>query len=165
MTIREKEIERLIKYAGGLGVKVLFSKRLSDDSLAEWYTDGTQITVFEKEHKSKLEMVLSLIHEIAHACEFIRNNNRQFDEKLEEALLNEEEKKRHRNKIYDWEEKSTQWWEEIYRDTDCKFPIYRLYIQREFDLFQYEVYRETGKFPNRKNRNDKRKELKEKYKK
>jgi hypothetical protein len=163
--IRDKELENLKKYAEAMGAKVLFSQKRCDNAFAEWYLDGKQITVFEKEHKSKMELVLSLIHEIAHHCEFVRNNNREFDEKLDEALSDEEEKKRHRKKIYDFEVKGTQHWESIYRDTDCKFPIYKLYVQRDFDIFQYEVYYETGQFPSKKERDKKYKELKEKYKK
>lgn len=162
--VRDLELQRLVKYAESMGVKVLFSQKRSESDAAEWYTDGTQITVFEKEHTSKVEMILSLIHEIGHMCEFVRNNNRQVDLKLEEAINSEEEKKLHRKKIYDFENKSSEWWEEIYRDTDLKFPRYKLEIARELDVYMYEVYCETGEFPTRAMRREKKKQLKEKYK-
>jgi hypothetical protein len=162
--IRDEERERLTKYAEAMGVRVLFSQRRSDDGVAEWQLDGKLIVIYTKEHESKLDMILSLIHEVSHHCEHVRNGNREFDVKLDEAINSEEEKKKHRKKIYEWEEKSAVHWEGVYRDTDCKFPIYRLYIAREFDVWMYRVYYETGDFPSRKDRNRKRKELKEKYK-
>lgn len=163
--IRDEELQRLKKYAEGMGVSVLFSKKYSDNAVAEWQIDGKQIVIYENNHGSKLEMVLSLIHELGHHLEHVRNNNREIDRKLEEAIDNEEEKKKHRKKIYDWEEKGSEWWEEIYRDTNCKFPIYRLQIAKEFDLWQYEVYCELGSFPSRKKQREKLKELNLKYKK
>lgn len=165
MGIRDEEIKRLVSYAQAMGTKVIFSQKSSGNDMASWLLDGTEITVYEKEHKTKIDLVLTLIHEIAHACEFIRNNNRQFDHKLEEAIGDEEEKKKHRKKMYEWEEKGLQWWEEIYRDVNCKFPIYKLYIAKDFDIWQYQVYYETGKFPSGKNKAQKYKDLKEKWRK
>ena len=88
-----------------------------------------------------------------------------MDPKVEEALDDEEGKKRNRKRILLYEIEGTKYWEQVYKDTDCQFDINKLYIQKEFDIFQYEVYAETGDFPTKKERNAKIKELKEKYKK
>ena len=164
--IRDREIDRLIRYAQGLNttVKIKQAKKKGDDA-ASWRIDGSEITVWTTPKTPKIEIVLCLIHEIGHHLEHIHGNNREFDTKLSEALDPEEEKKRHRRKIYDWELRSSKWWETIYKDTDCKFGLNRLNRERDFDLWQYEVYLETGDFPENKNRTKKIKELKHRYRK
>ena len=80
-----------------------------------------------------------------------------MDPKVEEALDSEENKKIHRKRILDMERSDSVYWDDIYKDTNCQFPIWKLHAQREFDIWQYEVYYETGKFPTKKVK-DKKKE-------
>lgn len=161
---RDDEINRLIRYAQGMGLSVRFkpSKKGSKDA-AEWVTDGSEITVYVSPNSSKIEKILSLIHEISHHKAWI-DNERQMDPKVEEALDSEENKKIHRKRIFDMEVNDSVYWEDIYKDTNCKFDIKKLHVQREYDLWQYEVYYETGKFPKGKDKKKKYKELKNKYK-
>lgn len=163
MGIRDEEINRLIKYAQGLNTVVKFKQQKGDDS-AGWTIDGSEITIYVTPETSKIYIVLCLIHELGHHLEHIHENNRELDKKLDEALEPEELRKQHRKKVYDWEVRGSKWWESVYKETDCKFDINKLYIERDFDLYQYEVFYETGKFPKKKDRDKKRKELKEKYK-
>lgn len=171
--IRDKEIERLVHYAKGLGVKVIFSRKKNSEDAAVWALDGTEIIIFTKSQTSKTDMILSLIHEIGHHIFFIERN-RQPDEKLEEAItrqdLIEEENskkptpKKMRKKIYKVELDSSKWWETIYKDTDLKFPVWKLYAQKDFDIWIYEFFYKTGNFPKTKERKEKWKTIREKYK-
>lgn len=164
MPIRDEEIKRLIKYAQGLNTQVSIIKgKPHRTEEAEWAIDGSQIIVYTDSSTSKINIILSLIHEIGHHLAHIYKNDRKVDEKLEQALDDEDESKRTRRKIYNWELEGTKWWETIYKDTDCKFNINKLYISREFDLWQYEVYLETGRFPSMGQKYDKRKQLKNKF--
>lgn len=165
MHIRDEEIKRLIQYAKGLNTTVrIQSVKKIDGVSADWSIDGSNITIYKDDKTSKIDIVLSLIHELGHHLEHIHTNNRQLDDELNEAIDPEESKKAYRKKIYDWELKSSKWWEIIYKETNCKFNINRLFLQQEFDLWQYEVYRESGEFPSTSEFKRKYKELKQKHK-
>lgn len=162
MGVRDEEINRLIKYAEGLNTVVKFKKQKNDNA-ATWATDGSEISIYTKNITSKVGIALCLIHEIAHHLEHIHGDDRELNEGLDEALLSEEEKKKDRKKIFEWEIKGSKWWETIYKDTDCKFGLGKLNLERDYDLWQYEIYYETGVFPKYKERRKKRKELRSKY--
>ncbi len=158
---RDDELNRLIRYAQGMGMAVHFKpyKPHSKDE-AEWAIDGTELTVYVRPKTSKIEKILSLIHELGHHKSFI-DDNRKLDPKIEEALDSEE--KRHRKRILDMEINDSVYWEDIYKDTNCQFNIQKLYKQKELDIWVYEVYYETGNWPTSKEKAQKRKELKKKY--
>jgi hypothetical protein len=52
----------------------------------------------------------------------------------------------------------------LYKDCDLKFNIWRLYAKREIDLWMYEMYYKNDKFPNTKEKKEKRKEVLKKHK-
>jgi hypothetical protein len=160
---RDDELQRLIRYAQGLGLSVRFKPYVKGSKTkAEWLTDGSEITIYVYSQCSKLEKILSLLHEISHHRAWIKDG-RELDPKIEEALDDEEGKKRNRKRILDMEISDSKHWEQIYQDTNCKFNINKLYKQRDFDLWQYQVYYETGKFPTVKEKAVKKKELRKKY--
>lgn len=172
MGIRDKELERLIKYAEGTGLKVKMNNTESDQGCGGWATDGTELILYLKTHRSKIEQILTMIHEISHHVWFIHKKNREPDLKFEEALerqnLYEVDEavtpapKHMRKKILDVEIAGSRWWETIYKETDMKFPIYKMHLQMEFDLWIYEEYYETGHFPSSKDRKAKWKEIRKK---
>lgn len=164
MGVRDEEINRLIKYSQGMGLSVRFKPYFKGSNSAEWAIDGTEITIYITKKTSKIDKILSLIHELSHHKSFV-DNERQMDPKVEEALDSEENKKSHRKRILDMEVSDSIYWEDIYRDTNCQFDVNRLYMQKEFDIWQYQVYYEKGKFPKSKEKKSKWKELKEKYRK
>ena len=161
--IRDEELKRLIKYAQGMGVSVRFKPYTSKSGCsAEWNIESSEITIYVRSGESKISQVLSLIHEIGHLKGFA-NNDRKLDPKMVDALSDEDEKKKSRRRIYVDELKDTSFWETVYRDTDCKFDMNKLYKQKDFDIWQYAVYYETGNFPTKKEQSDKLRELRKKY--
>ena len=84
--------------------------------------------------------------------------------KVMAALEDEEEKKESRKRIYLDEKSDTQYWEQVYKDTGCSFDIKKLYVARDFDIWTYEFFYETGEFPIQKEKDNKMKEIKRKYK-
>lgn len=161
--IRDEELNRLIRYAQGMGISVRFKPYVKSYATdAEWATDGSEITIYTRSINSKLDKILSLIHELGHHKGFVENN-RKIDPEIEEALEEEEKNKKNRKKIYLDEIKDTQYWEQIYKDTNCQFNIQKLYKQREFDIWSYEVYSESGKFPTKSAIKEKKRQLKKKY--
>jgi hypothetical protein len=164
MGIRDDELNRLIRYAQGLGVSVRFKPyKPRSNVAAEWIADGSEITVYVTSRSSKTEKILSLIHELAHMKSFI-NNDRELEPELEKALLNEEPKKRERHRIYMSEVRDSKYWEDIYKDTNCRFNVNKLHAHREFEIWQYEMFYENSKLPSKKEGKKKWKEIKNKYK-
>lgn len=162
--IRDEELNRLIRYAQGMGLSVRFKpyKKYSRVA-AEWHPDGTQITIYTQKSDSKLDVILSLIHEIGHHKGFIENQRVQ-DPKVDEALNAEEISKRFRKRIYNMEFADSLHWDQIYKDTNCQFNLDKLHKQREFDIWQYEVYHELDRLPTYQESRVKWRELKKKWK-
>lgn len=169
--IRDEEIQRLINYAKGLGLTVSFSSKKEECSAA-WYIDNSGIVIYKNKNKTKIETVLSIIHELGHAKHNIWEQNRELDKKFEESLDKvekaeedgEESQRKHRKVILDSEVHGVKYWDEIYKDTDMKFPKWKLDMAKEHDVWVYEIYYETGKDPSSDERKRKRKELTLKYK-
>lgn len=164
--IRDQEIDRLVKYAQGMGCPVHFKPYVKGSKIAGgWTIDGSEISIFIciTSRLSKIDIVLTLIHEISHHKGYVENN-RNMDLKVLAALEDESEKDISRKRVYLDEVKDSQYWEQIYLDTDCKFPISKLYAQRDFDIWCYEVYYKEGKFPNSKRKTEMSGKLREKYK-
>lgn len=168
--IRDDEITRLIKYAEALGLKIIYAEV---DGCAEWTLDGTEIRINPKRAKIKTDLVLTLIHELAHHVWFIHKKERQPELKFEEALTREnlylENKKsmtpkKLRKTILTLEVEGAAYWDIIIKDTNIKLPSWKINLAKEFDLWQYEYYYEHGNFPNRVNKRLKNKELVKKYK-
>ena len=160
--IRDSELARLIKYAEAMGMKVRFKPFVKGGNRAEWLTDGSELTIYITNRTSKLEKILSLIHEIGHHKAFV-DNERTIGEKVDEALNKEDPNKMHRKHIYDMEYNDSLYWEQIYKDTNCQFGLNRLERQRQFDVWAYQHYYETGKWPSWETKIAKKKELKGKF--
>lgn len=174
MSIRDKEIERLVKYAEALGVKVTYIRKTpASFGEADWVIDGSEIRLYTRKNTNKTDLVLSLIHELGHHLWFIHKKERQPDLKFEQALDREnlvfEKKKvmtpkKLRKKILEIEKEGVKYWEVIVKDTNIKIAKWKINLQAEFDIWQYEYYYENGKFPKRPIRRLKRKELINKHK-
>jgi len=163
MGVRDDELNRLMRYAQGMGVSIRFKPYVPRSSVAaQWTTDGSEITIFTDSTCSKLDKVLLLIHELGHHKAFV-NAERTVDSKIEEALDSEEQSKRERKRILDMEIADSLHWDQIYKDTNCKFNIKKLHKQREMDIWLYEFSYEQGRDATGKEKKAKRKELKEKY--
>lgn len=157
--IRDEELNRLIRYAQGMGLSVRFKPYVNGSKdEAQWTVDGTEITVFVRPRTSKLDKVLSLIHELGHHKAFVARG-REIDPELDEALGQEENSKRQRKAILIDEREGVENWDQIYHDTNCKFGVDRLNKQKELDVWSYEVYYESGKFPTRAMKYKKRKQV------
>lgn len=173
MGVRDEEIKRLIHYGQGLGVKVTILSGKDKDNDGYWALDGTEILICAGNHDSKTELILSLIHELGHHVWFIHEKDRQPDFKFEEAidreLLKEEEKgnitpKHLRKKIYNVERASAEYWYVIYKDTGIQIPEWKLFAQREYDVWMYEEYYEKGEYPKGEQKRKKLKEIRKKWK-
>jgi hypothetical protein len=156
MGIRDDEIQRLIHYAKGIGVKVAIYNKSKKGAEAEWTLDGTQINVYAGKNKSKSSIILDLIHELGHQLTFIHERNRKPDMKFDEAISRENlyqvetdipTPKKLRKKIWDVEMAGTAYWDIIVKDTNVKIPKWKIEASKEFDMWMYEMYYKNGHFP------------------
>lgn len=165
MGIRDRELQRLVNYLNGLNVKVIFSNAKNPETFAECSLDSTEITVYNRNHYSKTELLLSLLHETGHIQHSIWKKDRVLDEKLEEALDKQNSSKKARQKIYNDEKAAIGYWDIVIRDVDIKLSPKRIEFQKEFDLWVYEYFWKKGDFPTREVKRAKTKELRAKWKK
>lgn len=163
---RDREIDRLKKYANALGVRVNLVQKDNHEDSGDWTTDGTHIRVFVEKHTTKTDIVLTLIHELGHHLWFIHEKERSPDLKFDQALSYPKEPvpKKYRKKILEIEQQGADYWDVIVKDVNIKIAKWKIDMTAEFDVWQYEVYYETGEFPSNKQKLDKHKELISKYK-
>jgi len=164
--VRDEELKRLVKYMEGMGVKVEFKRsKANHHTGAEWDLTGSLITVYVAPKDPKIDLILYLIHECGHHISFVHDDNRQHPKGLEQAIVKENQglkmSKRDRKLILDSELKGMKWWDVIYRETNMKFPKYKLWHAREFDTWWYNYFYQVGKYPSRKEKVIKYKQLKE----
>jgi hypothetical protein len=174
MHIRDREIQRLISYATGLGLVVIYDDSENAMAAASWAIDGSEITLYTRHKQSKTDIILALIHELSHHLHWIWEKKRKPDFKFDEAitremLLENDETtvptpKHLRKKILDIERAGIAYWDSVYNDVGLKIPFWKVQMYKEFDIWQYEVYYKNGKFPVRKLRLEKIKTLTAKYK-
>jgi hypothetical protein len=168
MSVRDEEIKRLVSYAKGFGTKVAFLNRpLSVNGVASWSSDGSEIEVAKAAHRSKTQIILSLIHEIAHGAYFAREQNRQIDSGFESALENEgagTATDKDRLKIYEFEKASTEHWDQIVADCNIGIPKWKVELAKVIDVWSYEFNCDTGAFPTKRQYQAKKLELIKRFK-
>ena len=159
----KKELDRTIKYAQGLGIKVHIKSRPRNHHLAEWVTDGSEITLFVGKSESYVSTTLNLIHELAHHMAFVYNKRKTcpyiekvFTKAEEPKTLTKEERK----VIWQVERQDSSWQEIIYNELNLRIPLYKLYLERDISNWSYKQFYLTGKFPTTAQFRTKRKKLK-----
>lgn len=171
--VRDEEIQRLIHYAKGLGVKVIIYSESKLGAESEWTLDGSMIQIYGSATKTKTDIILDLIHELGHHVWFIHEKDREPDIKFDKAITRENlfeyetdipTPKHLRKKIWDVEVAGTKWWDVIYKDTNIKIPMWKMQAEKEFDMWMYEMYYENGRFPKGIIRKDHYKKIQAKYK-
>lgn len=163
MSLMQNELNRAIKYAEGLGVKVAFKPYKKGCPDADWATDGSEINLYVSKRDSITSTILSLIHELAHHMSFVyegRKQNVALDSALgtlENLPKGEVLSKSKRKIIYDMEKHDSQYQLVIYKELNLNIPEWKVILQRELGNWAYRYYYINGV-------DAKRKQVKEKYK-
>ena len=170
MGIRDREIERIVKYANGLGVKVIWKKYKRGDDGASWHLDGSAIEMYVWPDKSKTQIILDFIHELGHHMAWVysgRKNDLKTDRAYElDGARGKKDppiSKAQRKIIYEAEKYDSQYRDQIFKELGIKIPKYRLDADKEYDFWIYRRYYLTGKIPTEKEMRVKRRELIEKH--
>lgn len=172
MGIRDREIERLESYFKALGIKLTYKASKNGDPGAEWYTDGSQIIVYRRSNDSKTSIILNMIHEGAHALEYIYSN-KKHNQMLLDALIAEESRKNNdpyidkslRHLIYEDEVNAIHYREFIVKELDIKVDSVKIKMDIDIDKWSYYQYYIKGSHPNQKELQLKKQQLMKDYKK
>ncbi len=166
--IRDAEFKRLVLYAKGLGLKVTVFNRNNPHMQAYWTTDGKELGIYCGLKPNKTDLNLTIIHELGHALSYIRKKKRKTPQRLEKAWSRENDQEKlsesERKLIYEDEIAGVSFWDSIIQDTNVKIPKWRVELQKEIDLWIYEVYYKTGEYPKGKFKADTLKAFKAKWK-
>lgn len=153
--IRDKELDRLIKYANGLGARVSIKKSKPGQKFgALWIEGGEEIILYTWPRQSKVSLILNLMHELGHHLDFI-SKNRLEDQKIIKALLEDEEAaannrkldKEKRRLIFETEIAGVLYRPKIAKEVGITIPFYKIKADMDLDIWIYKRYYETGKMP------------------
>ena len=150
-------VTRLKRYAEGLGAKVVISDSEPYRVASDISLDGRIIRIYK--HKTKIGLVLSLVHELGHLLEHI-NNHRVPCVKIESALRASNLTIEQRRLIFADEIAGTTWWDVVISDCELKIKPERIEFQKIMDMWIYQVWAETGEWPTSRMDADKRRRLK-----
>lgn len=161
----QKELNRLVKYAEALNIKVSFSNK-DPGYGAEWSTDGKTITIFKANTKKPLELVLTMYHELSHHLSWVykgRKGDLKTDHILNKVALGRDLTELQRKHIYEDEKFDYQYQYSIHKEIDSKIPLWRLEAEIALDEWIYKYYWQHAKWPLMKERKAKAKELRDKH--
>lgn len=165
LSVRKREMQRLILYAKGMGLKVYVRPyKAGSFKAAEWALDGTELWLYVRPKESKVSLIISLIHELGHHKDFI-HRGRRIDKSFYAIVDKKDSDKTpsERKMEYDTEMRGTRYWREIYHESGCSFSIWKLYAQMEIDMWHYEHFFKTGRDPSTLQARAKRKEVKARH--
>jgi hypothetical protein len=165
MHIRDAEIKRLLLYGKSLGVKIVI-RDYAFEEYGNFSCNPLEICINKRRHNSKTELILTLMHELAHVRFHILSGR-----PLSEGWLQEDDRKpgqkiakKLRKEIADFETESLELMTNIATDLNIKVPMKKILRQKELDQFVYSHYYKVGEFPTEKEKKAKQLQLKEKYK-
>jgi len=171
MSYLQDDLKKLIKYAQGLGLRVVIKDYDGSGDGAGWTTDGTEITLFKWKNQTVTRMILNLLHELGHHMSWVYSG-RAKDKKIETALDLEDQRKskhspvipkRYRKLIYESEVKDAEYREQIALEVGLRIPTWKVKADKDLDIWLYKMYYDTGNTPTMKDSSAKYKELKDKY--
>lgn len=160
MSYLDDELIRIEKYIAGLGIKLRKLTSPNTGSYACWSPNS--IDVYTNEHKTKTELILTLVHEVSHQIHWQHNGRPDIpnENMLDEATLNKVQRKR----ILDYEKPGIELMPTIAIELGLKIPMYKVILASALDLWAYQMFYEVGRYPNKKEKKLKKKELTKLYK-
>lgn len=160
MNIRDKEINRILLYCKGLGIRVRIANYSWEDA-GEWSSDPkAEININKRVHTTKTELILTLLHEAAHHIYFTYTKKPV----PEAAYESGPHSKKARQKLYEYEAAGIAYMSNLYTELQLGIPLWKVKRAMAQDTWAYEVYALTGEFPSKSERKLKYKALTDIYK-
>ncbi|PCI45914.1 MAG: hypothetical protein COB41_00560 [Proteobacteria bacterium] len=172
MGIRDRELDRLKKYAQGLGIKVTIRPAKKGEGGAEWDMDVREITLYKSSSSTKTDLILAFLHELGHHLDWIYKNKKDNKECFKAyELLNEgsmygnrtDIPQKYRDIILQEEIDGVYYMDIIYKELDLKIPLWKVKLAQHMDLIEYKSLSKTGNFLTHKYVKNYRKKIKNKY--
>lgn len=162
MGIRDSELKRLENYGKSLGITIVFdstSKNSPDDGYFAVISKKPYIHIYRNNHSSKIELILTLLHEIAHYLSWVyrdRKNSPKLNRALEAMSQPQQVPKNLRKVIYDLEVADCEYQDLIVKELNLKIDNAVHSKQKELDKWVYQYFYECGFFPEAEEINTKR---------
>lgn len=153
MSPQERDIRKLQDYASRLGLKVLRKPYNRFTGQAEYDDSRRTITLFGRS-STKTATILSLLHELGHALDYIKNKNTpQVNEAY--GLLNKgpmvgarlDIPKKYRKTILQVEKNGIKYMTKIHKELGLEISLELVKKQQKIDLFDYEIFYKEARFP------------------
>lgn len=151
--VRDNEIKRLINYANGLGCKVTIYNRPNKSYIAACIVahdapELSEIKIYYGHRMSKTNLVLTLVHELAHLKSYIKNDYKLLNSDVTISKYKEDKMPRWaRKRIFEYEREDMKLWDEIIADCNIRINPKRIAMQKALDLLPYCYYYLKGKYP------------------
>lgn len=139
MGIRDQEINRILAYCKANGIIVRWKKHRRGDPSAMWDQDENVLTMFTWPGKSKTEIVLDFVHELAHHLSWL-DADKKTSRTLEEAIAADSAgtaTKKHHRALYSMEIKDSRQQYRIYKHLSLLVPIYKMIAHKYLALWVY----------------------------
>lgn len=164
MSYLDLEIARIEKYVAGLGIKLIKhtkqAKGAETQDLGAW--SPHEIDIYINEHKTKIDLILTLLHELGHHIHYMHNERPEIPDEVMLPLASLT--KTQRKKILDYERNGIALMPTIAIELNLKIPMWKVYMQSVMDTWMYEYLYEHGHYPNSKIKKAKKQELVKLYK-
>lgn len=164
MHISQKEFERLVKYAEGLGIRVIYKEDNDSEYEARFiFTDPPTIELVLGKKNTTKKLILAMLHELGHYHDWVNGGKREpsyvFAKEHSELNLTE------RKVVYESERKATILAIKTAEYLELKFPkMNRIKLESAYDRWMYRYFVKTGEFPSKQEQRKKQRELNRKYK-
>jgi hypothetical protein len=172
MSFMQGELDRVVKYARGLGLTVTFKPYKKGSGVGGEYDGETkEVIVYRQPRESLTNLILILIHEVSHHLDFVYKGKRD-PVKLVTALEKEFDRKpgdppiayTYREYIYECESAAADFMPQVARELDLKMPIWKVEAEAELDRWVAKHYMTTGEYPMIKLVVEKRRDLRARFK-
>ena len=128
---RQQDLDKLLKYARGLGVKVTFLPyergHPTKGIPASYNSDDKAITITMRKRKTKTDTILDLLHELGHHLDWL-HRGKEYRKALDDALYKEYKDMSiaERELILKDEESGTAFMTKIAIEVDIKMKLSRI---------------------------------------
>lgn len=144
MHLYERELERVVLFARGLGVKVLFIRGGEDGSYVNPKDENDQGIITINSRGYTVAKISSLLHELGHHMDFVKRG------RMPEAydhLYAKKTPRWARQSVCNAEARAVEHALKIYWDLMLRVPLWRVKKDLAMDLYQYRVWLRKAQFP------------------
>lgn len=158
MSKKDEDIRKLKEYAFRVGISVRILKYYRKANCLGYYSQGSHIVVFKASNTYKIDIIMTLLHEIGHHLDWLetKRGGKEFEKAYgfttgkPAKVKNIEERRKYSKIILDSEKAAISYMPAIAKSLNLSISQERIRKQQKIDLFHYIVLHKRGKFPSSK---------------